>query len=324
MVNNYKSVQYFLHICQLFGVAPIYSPPNRNVFYKVARVCHILWSCCMLFMVAWGKYREYYDYLVKNDIIVRFFVLVEHAFDLTNCAIAIIGANYYSHLYARYKDRFNAIDQQFDQPTSIDKQLSRYLYSFCLYLSICILLFEAGIVFFHKTPLEMYFATCTYVLPNLMIMMVVGKYLSVMYISRVWFECIVCELKTIETRINNASCISEKGSKSTDYINSTMDRINKLRNVYYDVCSLATDLNDNIAWLLTGVIATALCVVTGQSFTMYLLISRRMTRISVYIFAILWSVANFVKIVILLSSNAQLMWQVIRIVEFSSNPDFMK
>lgn len=310
MANNFNIFHRFLLICRFCGVAPPNLPSKSNIFHKVLSLLHILWSCCLLVVIVWGKYREYFDYLADNVVLVRLFVILEHVFHLTNCVIIIVGTNSNRHLYADYQERFCAIDRQFLQAPNINKQLSQYFLRFGLYLSFFILWFSTAILHFHQTPLQMFFAMCTYILPDLMIMMVIGKYLCVIHLLRLRLEAIVAELEALRDRTKTANSTVGEKSKSLFDITIVIDRLNKLRDVYQDVCNLASSMNAKVAWLLTGAISTCLCIITGQSFALYFLISRGNPGIVYYMFAAVYSTTNFAKIVILLLVNERFAWQV--------------
>lgn len=288
---------------------------------------HILWSCSLFALISWGKYRQFFDFVDDSDEFVKFFVLAEYVLDLFNVSTTIIGTNSYRHLYTEHLRNFHSIDRRLRSGCDdSDGGLMRYLMKFCLILLVSVCMFLAAIVYYHYRNVVLLIGNvCTYVLPYVMIMLILGKYLGMMYSIRRRFGYVVLAFAKLEILVQGSPAGEKKNSNSygrrvqqthphcasrQDTVLRVVRRISELRDVYCDLCYMEKCVKNSMGCLLLGIMLTSICVITGQLFSLYEMMMHRMTNIFLYVFSCTWIMANFMKIVVILRTHWQLKLEV--------------
>lgn len=335
----FTSPRYLIVLCQLFGVAPanINTPDDPAVGdtqrrHLLTSGAHIAYSASLLCAMCFCSYAQYQSFVFTLTPITRFLICVEYAFNVINCTFIIVGANVQRSRYDEYDRLLDSIERRLRRPTASgaanDNGVAPYLrlfYGACVLLVIvlCVIIIQ-----FNETKLGMLYGLATYFLPNMMVMLTMGKYYGCMIIVRQRFGWLVECLRELDVNVDDnlvghASDGNMKGgipknmfvlefntaTSATASFNQSarhFERLNELRDIYHDLCRLSRAFNRSFGWLLIGVLTSAVFIITGQLYSIYHHWALGESPVLVYFHAIVWACKHFATVTIALAVNSLL------------------
>lgn len=321
-----------LLICQLFGVAPINKPMQKNrrhvrctlvLLHWITTGVHIAWSIFILAMIALSYYGEYFRIIRNNIPIVRLLIFAEYSFKLLNCILIVVGANYQRSGYAEFERTIEVLDRRL-WPTlgsRDDDELGRFLRAFYATVVIfcgCLITVFVG---YQLDWLGMLIGISTYALPNVMVMLALAKYFCLMQLVQKRFERVVDELLALggsgkddairsATRTNSNMFVVEFNSVAHggwQKKQKPIEHLNELRDVYHDMCRLAEKINGMFGCLIIGILLSAVFIITGQLYAIYHMKSTNRKDPLDYLCAGIWIMTDFTKVSMVLYWNARVM-----------------
>lgn len=328
--------QTLIRICQLFGVAPV---PHADVAggrcQRAATVAHRAWSVWLLAFVAWSTYESNRRFVRFTPSIVRYLFYAEYAFNWFNSALCVAGAVATSRRLhdgtaeAAIAARLRRLD---DDDASADRDaLAAYLRRFyAAVLAFGGLLLTILCGFNPSSAAGVLFGIGTLALPNVMVMLALAKYGCLMRMVRLRFDRIAGRLLAdgeADAFHNDASTHWRQSSNlfvlefqtvfasgcrkhATRTTSTPTARLNRLRDVFHELCRSAEALNRRFGALIISQLLSAMFIITGQLYGVYRFVqgaSLADGRMSLaYLFTAIWMVTNFTKVALVLHLNGRL------------------
>lgn len=304
---------------QIFGVAPINILPHDGGHSSGRRTLrmafHLTWSCFLLALQIWCDYEQNQVFVQYNVPLVRFLTYAEYVLNVFNCMSVVFGANYQRRKYHEYLREIDALDNCLNRPSTPDTCLPQFLQRFYGTVLVLVGLQLVVSVSLNRNVQGMLFAAASYILPNVMLMLVLGQYLSMLSIVRRRFEWTLqglCELGSDsdeslakhDTSDMKNIFVVESGAISRPV--NVCGRVAELRDIYHDLCRLAVNVNNAFGWLLIGVLVSAVFIITGQLYRLYLYQFEKVYYVMAIMYAIGWIVTNFFKVAVLFYMNGRL------------------
>lgn len=333
-------LHHLIFLCQLLGVAPVNIDAEHNKQRHKGRArchitsgAHIVYSTIMLCIMSACSYAQYKCFVYTLTPIRRFLVCVEYVFNVLNCTIIIVGANMQRSRYLEFERMVESIERRLrrrQQQLKSDCGVSRYLRWFYFACVLLLILLYVVTVQFNDTSWGVLFGSATHVLPNMMVMLAMGKYYGCMIIMRQRFQWLIEGLQELDVidKYNIVSVDVRSGDEhnhkrvaknmfifefnavasATSSCPSAghFERLNELRDIYHDLCHLSGALNRSFGLLLIGVLTAAIFIITGQLYSMYHYWSNGEFPVLMYFHFVVWTCKQFATVTIALAVNTRL------------------
>lgn len=226
IITRNRYIRLLIILSQLLGIAPVHiaanirwcrsrhqpkKPPLNGRHHHIASAAHNAWSACLLGIIAWSEYQEYDIFLQYVPTVERYLIYVEYAFNLLNCAVIVVGANYQRRWYIEYLQRIESVDRRLasmatasasDQP--VDQQLTRYLRRFFAILAAFVAMLLVVIFAFNPTGNGWIYSTLTYTVPNVMLLLALAKYVCLMNLLQSRFRRILDRINGLAASLLDA------------------------------------------------------------------------------------------------------------------------
>lgn len=309
-----SSIKILLIAAQIFGACPI-NLSSKNTVTTISAWIHYIWFLILITIVAITMYFYYFDLILIANLLVtqRVLALVEYLCNLVNCSIIMIGCNYQRLVYENYFQRIDEIDLKLVHGGSSKKSnLKWFLIKMCIPCGI-ILLIDSGIIVIYQQYqlLPISKVLTIYIVPNVIILLALLEYFSLLYFIQQSYTRIADALKAIIIKVNlsyrqqnNQSPVTEKES-----IKSEFNAINLLKQVHYMVGALEENTCESFGILSITLISSTFIIVTGQLFYFYASSYDGGTLLN-FLYSTSWIILHIGKVYAILHLNSKVLAEV--------------
>lgn len=331
--NLNRSLQRIVFWCKFFGVCPInlnfqYSKettPTRkeNVQSTCLFVLHLMWSLLILTSISISIYYERsYDERDTASFILKCLYMGEYLFNIFNCSLIFIGCHYQQRVYQQYFNKIIDIDMKFHEceVTTDYSKLGKYLKTFWHCSALFMVLATISDLMYYFNLKDFVRSAIVFILSNLLTIVTLIEYFGLLYYLRERYESICDALNHLIEEHNDFSkkkpiekhatltvfdMMKVKQNAYVDPMLATMQQINRLRQIYYDLAIFNEDINSSFGILIISTTMTTFIVISTQLYAFYD-IAKSPDGISDTFLAIysgLWFIFNTVKVFLILLLN---------------------
>lgn len=341
--NLQRSLQRITFWCKFFGVAPVnlrFEPITekaQNVFSKETLlsncrfVFHVMWSLAILIGISISIYYERsYDERDSTSFILKCLYMGEYLFNIFNCTIIVVGCHYQRRVYNQYFHRIVNIDMEFNECgvttdySRLDKYIKKFWYcsaSFMFLATISDLMYYFSLKDFVRSAM-------VFIVSNLLTIVTFIEYFGLLYFLKERYKSIcnmLLQLVDQNDRFSQRKSFENHATvtvfdvmkiRPNLYVDPTlaiMQRLNRLRKIYYDLAMFNEDINSSFGILIISTTMTTFIVVSTQLYAFYDIAnsSAGIDDIFLAIYSGVWFVFNSGKVLLILLMNHHVCFEVI-------------
>lgn len=309
----------FIFFCQLFGVAPINISPaqdgRRPALLQLTTALHIAWSVLLVSVAAFCNHQQYYAFVRNRVPIARFLTCAEYVLNVVNCSLIVIGVNYQRKFYTEYKRKIDEIDRRLQRKCNMSDEMPMHLRRFSAILLVIVGLQFLATYGLSKDNIGLLYGVGNYVVPHVMMLLAMGTYFCLLRTVRqrfLWMADALFELDDPSEAADPADIVPgyllvlEFATAPARPL-KVVQRLSELRDVHYDLCRFAANVNRSFGWLVIGLLVSAVFVTTAKLYLLYYYLSIAYPRLIAHVYCVGWFVVNFIRISSVLYENASMM-----------------
>lgn len=330
--NLRHSLRRMMFWCKFFGVAPInlnFQTDDRQTIFSFQKcrsnclfVLHILWSLSILIAIAVSiHYERSFDERDTSSFILKCLYMGEYLFNISNCLLIVIGCHYQRGVYINYFNRIVAIDMEFREcgATTNYSDLDRYVKKFWYCSATFMILATISDLLYYFDWYDFVRSSIIFILSNLLSIVTFIEYFGLLYILKMRYRTITRLLlqlvhqnderstkKSFENYTLAVFDVMKTKQNAYQTLTSTMiQRINRLRKIYYDLVMFNEDVHSSFGILIINTTMSSFIVVSTQLYAFYD-IARSVDGISDIYLAIysgVWFILNSVKVLLIVLMN---------------------
>lgn len=342
--NLRRAVQRITFWCKFFGVTPINLKYESNtdsypsIFSKEKPlsncrfVLHVMWSLLILTAISVCIYYERsYDERDTASFILKCLYMGEYLFNIFNCTLIVVGCHYQRRVYNQYFNRIIGIDMELKEcgVTTDYSRLDKYIKK-CWYCSaLFMMLATISDLLYYFSLKDFVRSAIVFIVSNLLTIVTLIEYFGLLYVLKERYQSI-CNL--LHQLVDQSDELSKKKSIETHatltlfdmmkirqnaYVDPTlaiMQRLNKLRKIFYDLAMFNEDINTSFGILIISITMTTFIVVSTQLYAFYDIAESPdgISDIYLAIYSGLWFFFNSGKVFLILLFNHHVCVEVIQ------------
>lgn len=271
--NLKRSLQRTTFWCKFFGVAPINlnfnssAETQNNLQSNCLFVLHIMWSLLILTSISISIYYERsYDERDSSSFILKCLYMGEYLFNIFNCTIIVIGCHYQRQAYKRYFKKIIEIDMEFKECgiTTDYSKLEKYLKKFWYCSAMFMALATVSDLLYYFNFKDFIRSAIVFILSHLLTIVTLIEYFGLLYVLKERYQNICIVLNQLIDQSDEFSkkksfeklftltmhdMVKIKKNAFVDPALAIMQRLNKLRKIYYDLAIFNEDINSSFGIL---------------------------------------------------------------------------
>lgn len=333
--NLRRSLQRITFWCKFFGVAPVNlsfestAEKSQSIFSRqnlksnFLFVLHVMWSLSILTAISISIYYERsYDERDSTSFILKCLYMGEYLFNIFNCTLIVVGCHYQRRVYNQHFHRIVAIDMEFKEcgVTTNYSQLKKYIKKFWYYSASFMLLATISDLMYYFSLKDFVRSAIVFILSNLLTIVTLIEYFGLLYVLKEGYKSICNVLLQL---VDQNDEFSKRKSfenhailtvfdvmkiRPNAYVDPTLaiiQRLNKLRKIYYDLAMFNEDINTSFGILIISTTMTTFIVVSTQLYAFYDIAKSPdgINDIYLAIYSGLWFIFNSGKVILILLLN---------------------
>ncbi len=327
--NLRRSLQRIMFWCKFFGVAPVNlrfeATTTENIFSKenCFFILHVVWSLLILIAISICIYFERsYDERDSTSFILKCLYLGEYSFNIFNCSLIVIGCHYQRRMYKNYFNRMIDIDMEFKEcgATTDYSRLDKYIKKFWYCSAMFMILSTISDLMYYFSLQDFVRSAILFILSHLLTIVTLIKYFGLLYFLKERYKTICTLLRQLVDQNDEFSKSRSFDHHSTStlfemmkikqniYVDPALaivQRINRLRKIYYDLAMFNEDINSSFGILIISTTMTTFIVVSTQLYAFYDIAKSPdgINDINLAVYSGIWFLLNSGKVLLILLLN---------------------
>lgn len=298
------SIRILFWCSQLFGATPInlnlFTPKSKSTTHIVylTNGLHLLWTVGVGTAMIGCMYWMYVSVTIYLDTLNICLDMCEFLSSVLNCTIAMVGSNWQRHKFSAFSRTLNDLDDQlatgFNLPETVFQSLSNRL-SVLVRWQFAAMVFLNGnttlLIYIHTafTNVPLLVGAGVYVLPNIILLLTMIQYNSLLFIVRTRIECVGSDLRTIAKQMNAMSYCQWR------LIVGLRTRIQFAQRMYRDLIVLEQAVHRSFGVLMVSTMVTSFLIITIELYEFYAFVNHRFS-ITLLFHAVDWLLLHFGKL----------------------------